>query len=410
MDPSSSTSRYKSGSFFQDLRSRELNGFRVRKRPYPEDSQLQFDVVGEVAVEHNNEDTPPLAVSFCKTAKNAHILAVSDEDGYVSLFDTRRKLCSSSTRQENAEKSRVIEWVAHQNAIFDIHWIKDDTNILTASGDQTVQVWDVERRKCKGVLLGHAGSVKSLCSHPANSDLLVSGSRDGSFALWDLRCQNTSTRRSSEICISSTAMVKGAHLSAEAKRTSRGKGASMSITSVLYLKDEMSIATAGAVDSIIKFWDTRNLKAQVTQVCPQPKPSTEKVKRLHGISSLSQDSNGTFLTASCMDNRIYLYNVLQLQKGPIQSFTGCRIESFFVKSAISPDASCILSGSSDRNAYLWQVGKPHMDPTILKGHEGEVTAVDWCQSDEGKIATSADDFTVLYPIYNLLYLYLNVLY
>ncbi|CAN1321964.1 Denticleless protein homolog [Linum perenne] len=387
MEASSSTSRHnKSGSFFQDLRSRELNGFRVRKRPYSEDSQLQFDLVGEIAVEHNIEDTPPLAVSYCKTAKNAHILAVSDEDGYLSLFDTRRKV--------GTEKARIIEWEAHQNAIFDVHWIKDDTNILTASGDQSIQLWDVEKKKCKGVLTGHTGSVKSLCSHPTNSDLLVSGSRDGSFALWDLRCQNTSTRRSTEICISSTAMVKRAHLSAQAKRTRRGKAASMSITSVLYLKDEMSIATAGAVDSIIKFWDTRNLKAQITQVCPQPKSSTEKVNRLHGISSLSQDSYGTFLTASCMDNRIYLYNVLQLQKGPIQSFTGCRIESFFVKSAISPDASCILSGSSDGNAYLWKVGKPEMDPTVLKGHDGEVTAVDWCQSEEGKIATSADDFTV----------------
>lgn len=30
-------------------------------------------------------------------------------------------------------------------------------------------------------------------------------------------------------------------------------------------------------------------------------------------------------------SRIYLYNVLQLDKGPIQSFSGCRIESFYVK-------------------------------------------------------------------------------
>lgn len=28
---------------------------------------------------------------------------------------------------------------------------------------------------------------------------------------------------------------------------------------------------------------------------------------------------------------VYLYNVLQLEKGPMHSFSGCRIESFFVK-------------------------------------------------------------------------------
>ncbi|KAJ4834190.1 hypothetical protein Tsubulata_018880 [Turnera subulata] len=384
----------KSKSFFQDIRSRELNGFRVRKRPYFSETATEFTEIGAVAVEHNGEETPPLAVSFCKTSKNAHIYAVSDEDGYVSLFDTRWKFPSSACHRETAEKTRISEWVAHKNAIFDISWIKDDTRILTASGDQTVKVWDAEEEKCTAVLNGHTGSVKSLCPHPTNSDVLISGSRDGSFAIWDLRCNATLKSRCAEACITSTAMVKGAHLSPQAKRVRRGKAASMSITSVLFLKDEISIATAGAVDSIVKFWDTRNLKAHITRASPDPMSSFEKGGTLHGISSLSQDSNGVFLTASCMDNRIYLYDVLRVEKGPIQSFTGCRVESFYVKSAISPDANHILSGSSDGNAYIWQVNKPEMDPISLKSHEGEVTAVDWCPSDTGKVATSSDDFTV----------------
>lgn len=133
-------------------------------------------------------------------------------------------------------------------------------------------------------------------------------------------------------------------------------------------------------------------------------------------------------------SRIYLYNVLQLEKGPVKSFSGCFIESFFIKvscfwahvlvvplancwsslihvltsmrqlqSALSPDASHILGGSSDGNAYIWQVwylskrsfiwicfcigmnliscvnqvNKPQADPITMKGHNGEVTAVDW---------------------------------
>ncbi|KAK8566048.1 hypothetical protein V6N12_059589 [Hibiscus sabdariffa] len=119
-----------------------------------------------------------------------------------------------------------------------------------------------------------------------------------------------------------------------------------------------------------------------------------------------------------MDNRIYLYNVLQLDKGPIQTFSGCRIESFYVKAAISPDGGHILSGSSDGNAYTWKVGlflkvnffssisvhnlvnngnqvnQVQVEPISLKSHHGEVTAVDWCSSETGKVATAADDFTV----------------
>lgn len=380
-------------SFFQNVRSRELNGFRVRKRPYISDAASDITEIGAVAVEHCGAETPPLAISFGKNSKNSHILAVSDEDGYVSLFDTRRKFSSSASHQENAEKARVCDWVAHQNAVFDVCWIKEDTQILTASGDQTMKVWDVQEMKCLGVLMGHTGSVKSMYSHPTNHDIVVSGSRDGSFALWDLRCNSSSRSEHEERCLGSTAVVKGAHLSPHTKRIRRGKAASMSITSVLYLKDEVSIATGGAVDSILKFWDIRNLKSVVTQTCPHPQ-STQKERRLHGISSLSQDLNGVFLSASCMDNRIYLYNLLQLDKGPLRSFSGCRIGSFYVKAAISPDATNVMSGSSDGNAYIWQVDKPKENPVVLKGHGGEVTAVDWCRFEVGKIATSSDDFTI----------------
>ncbi|GLT31933.1 hypothetical protein SLA2020_066320 [Shorea laevis] len=383
----------KSQSIFHGIRSRELNGFRVRKRPYFNDLALDFTEIGALAIEHDGDETPPMAVSFCKASKNSHVFAVSDEDGYVNLFDSGGKFSSSSSRQDNAVKARIADWVAHQNAIFDICWIKEDTSILTASGDQTIRVWDAHEKKCTGVLTGHTGSVKSLSSHPANSDIIISGSRDGSFALWDLRCKISSKSRCKEDCISSTAMVKRAHVSPQARRVKRVKAASMSITSVLYLKDEISIATAGAVDSVVKFWDIRNLKTHVTQARPYQNSSTQK-ERSHGISSLSQDLNGVFLTASCMDNRIYLYNILQLDKGPIQTFSGCQIGSFYVKSAISPDATHILSGSSDGNAYVWRVNKPQAEPTTLRSHDGEVTAVDWCPSEMGKIATSADDFTV----------------
>ncbi|KAH9790895.1 WD REPEATS REGION domain-containing protein [Citrus sinensis] len=353
----------KSESFFLNVRSRELNGFKARKRPYFGDVVTDFTEIGAVTVEHHGEETPPLAVSFCKTSKNSHIFAVSDEDGYVSLFDSRRKLPSFACHRENAEKARISDWVAHQNAIFDLCWIKEDTNILTASGDQTVNI-------------------------------LVSGSRDGSFAIWDLRCKSSPKSNCAESFVFSSAVVKGAHLLSQSKRVSCRKAASMSITSVLYLKDEVSIATASAVNSIVKFWDTRNLKAQITQAWPHAESSSAKETRLHGISSLSQDSNGVFLTASCMDHRIYLYNVLQLDKGPIQHFSGCRIESFYVKSEICPNASHILSGSSDGNAYVWQVNKPQADPIKLKSHDGEVTAVDWCPNEAGKIVTSSDDYTV----------------
>ncbi|KAK4367430.1 hypothetical protein RND71_011222 [Anisodus tanguticus] len=326
---------FKHQSFFQDIKSRELHGYRVKRRPYISDESSDFNQIGAVAIDHNGFTPPPMAVSFCK----------------------------------------------------------EDTNILTASGDQSIKVWDAQGKQCVRALMGHTGSVKFICPHPTNHDIIVSGFRDGSFALWDLRCSDSS---SENLCIPSIATVDEAHShsSPSQRRTRRGKASSESITSILYLKDELSIASAGAVDSVIKFWDTRNIKCPVIQACLHPDASIQKAHRFHGVSSLSQDLNGAFISASCMDSRIYLYNVLQAEKRIVKTFKGCKIESFFVKSVISPDAAHILSGSSDGNAYVWQVNKPLEDPVMLKGHDGEVTALDWCTSETGKAATSSDDFTV----------------
>ncbi|KAF9626003.1 hypothetical protein IFM89_030657 [Coptis chinensis] len=406
-------SNYSSSSFFQEIRTRELNGFKVKKRPHFDNLSSDPGRIGAgvISIEHNSTPCPPLALSFCKNVKNAHFIAVSDEDGYVSFYDTRKKLPSLSNCIEKTVEARICDWVAHNNAIFDLCWIKDDLQIVTASGDQTIKVWDAERRVCVNTLTGHTGSVKSLSPHPTNNDLLVSGSRDGSFAHWDLRCNPTYGRSSLEPSTLSIAIVDKAHVSSQKKWGRRGKGgtlqadvinllqvASVSITSVLYIKDEVSIATAGAVDrsvrllNVVKLWDLRNYQYPINQTYPNTKQTTKE--RSHGISCLSQDSNGIFLTASCMDNRIYLYHVLHLDKGPVNTFHGSRFDSFFVKSAISSDAAHILSGSSDGNAYIWQVKKPQEGPITLKGHEEEVTAVNWCPNEIGKIATAADDFTV----------------
>ncbi|KAK6155219.1 hypothetical protein DH2020_009467 [Rehmannia glutinosa] len=354
----------------------------------------ELDPVGAVAVEHRGEPSPPMALSFCKTNKNAHILALTDESGYITLFNTRKRFMDSSSYQENAEKAKVYEWVAHENAIFDLCWIKDDANILTASGDQSIKIWDTQEQKCIRALMGHTGSIKSISCHPSNPELVVSGSRDGSFAVWDTSyeskqlgekelefainviCCGVPKSSSDEVfCrvfvfVSVVVIVKSLPLSDVSvcdqknsaftihikphtfhilfllttryvvvdavdkpsnitaliwtdDKTFR-RAESRSITSVLYLKDEVSVATAGAVDSVIKFWDTRHLKdpaTPVTYACPNFESSAE--------------------------------------------------------SAISPDAAHILSGSSDGNAYIWQVNKPQLDPITLKSHDGEVTAVDW---------------------------------
>ncbi|MCO5593175.1 hypothetical protein L7F22_047181 [Adiantum nelumboides] len=383
-------------SIFSALKSRELCSQRVRTRPSVANMTADGACSGSgvLVVEPNGAVAPPLAISFGKTVDHSHLLAVADEEGFVSIFNTCKKLPSSLNAPRLTGSARKEFWLAHSNAIFDICWVQDDKRLLTASGDQTVRLWDIEARAGLGVMKGHTGSVKSLCVHPSQPELYASGSRDGSVALWDIR--SSSTRHvANERCFQPVSVVKGAHTLKQAKRVRGSKGVTMSVTAVLFLNDETMLATAGAADGIVKFWDFRQLKSPVAQTLPQEQMSTEgRGKRVHGISGLSLNPSGTSLLASYTNSRIYVYDMHRPEKGAVKSFQGHVLGSFYIKAAFSPEGTHILSGSSDGNVFIWQMDSPESPPVILKGHGGEVTAVDWCPTDFCKIATCSDDYTV----------------
>ncbi|KAI4339530.1 hypothetical protein MLD38_024467 [Melastoma candidum] len=149
------------------------------------------------------------------------------------------------------------------------------------------------------------------------------------------------------------------------------------------------------------FWDPRNLRVHIDQTCTNHDSNDEKDKSLHGIFSMSQDMTGVLLSLSCMDNRISLYDILRLEKGPVSIFTGCSIQSLYIKSVISPDSSYSLSGSSDDCGCFWQVDQPDADTVVLNCYSGpgEVIVVAWSLTEVGKFATCSDDFTLSLDVY-----------
>lgn len=98
---------------------------------------------------------------------------------------------------------------AHKNAVFDVEWSKDDTQLVrpslsfpipipltrspiprsqvTSSGDHTSAIFSTTTQTRLATLHAHHLSVKSTHWHPTDPDLLVSCSRDGDIYGWDLR-------------------------------------------------------------------------------------------------------------------------------------------------------------------------------------------------------------------------------
>ncbi|KAL2650767.1 hypothetical protein R1flu_018895 [Riccia fluitans] len=176
--------------------------------------------------------------------------------------------CYSKTRDLRSKLS-----MAHTNAVFDVCWTKDDTHILTASGNQTIRLWDIENKKGVRAMTGHAGSVKSICVHPSQSDTLVSGSRDGCVFFWDLRIQSGSLARCPKHM--PVTKIKDAHKGV--LNVKRRKGYTRSVTSVMYVKDERLVATAGANDGYIPVLEAKlnTLKSGATLVKPDDREKIE---------------------------------------------------------------------------------------------------------------------------------------
>ncbi|WJX11560.1 hypothetical protein P8452_02161 [Trifolium repens] len=346
------------------IASRELNSFPVRRQP-----ETIFNEIGAINArrycdqENRNLTYIPCALSFCKSLKHSYDLAVADDNGYVHLFNSR-------------SRNNISEWKTHEDIVLDVCWLKEDTRIVTASWDQSVKIWDVEQKTCLRKLWEHTDRVATVCSHPTNDDIIVSGSNDGSCRLWDLRCNSIT--------------VKGnAH-----RHVKYGQVEAMKITSVLWLKDQVSIVTGGSKDSVPKIWDIRYLNLDVSPIGPLPQPAGQQ--RLEGITSLSQDDSGVLLSASCKDSRIYLYNTLQLERGPLRSYEAGSLRSDN-KVAISPDALNIASGSVEGNIYISQVNNPQEQRTILSAREHKnAFLVDWSFSEFGKLATASDQIVQIW--------------
>ena len=56
----------------------------------------------------------------------------------------------------------IIVWQAHSNAIFDVDWMDGEDKIVTASGDQTVALWDINTGDRMCTFRGHTSSVRSV--------------------------------------------------------------------------------------------------------------------------------------------------------------------------------------------------------------------------------------------------------
>lgn len=67
---------------------------------------------------------------------------------------------------------------------------------------------------------------------------------------------------------------------------------------------------------------------------------------------------GSRLLVSVHNNVHHLYDALRPHLPPGAAYTGHKGSSFYSRTCFSPDGMHFMSGSSDSNAYIWEVRDP----------------------------------------------------
>nr|XP_002736642.1 PREDICTED: denticleless protein homolog [Saccoglossus kowalevskii] len=262
-----------------------------------------------------------------------HILAVADED----------------------------DWIAHGNAIFDIAWLNSEPQLLTASGDQTAVLWNVEPVVKIATFEGHSCSLKSISCRSDDKFVFSTCARDGNIMIWDTRCNKRDTHYTPVNIIHSAHVNVASTTPKQRKKvrlcnTKPASDSQQSVTAVVF-QDENTLISAGAMDGSIKMWDLRKNYKRMNKE-PMPKhvfPYAGSSARKRGFSNLLLNSTRSCVFASCTDDIIYQYDCAGLCTSPVARYTGHLNSTFYVKAALSSDDNYLLSGSSDDTAYIWQV-------------------------------------------------------
>ncbi|XP_038214997.1 protein lethal(2)denticleless [Zerene cesonia] len=331
-----------------------------------------------------DQDPPIFACRFSEASGYEHILALANEDGRVAIQDT------STMSKANSLES----FQCHNNAVFDLAWMPKHMNFVTVSGDHTACLWDLSEGNPRRVAVfsHHTRSVKTAVFRRSAPAVFASGARDGHVLVWDVRsAPNPAQILKPDNCLmnchaSFTPKTPGSH----SKRPRLDTHRAISITGLVF-QDDLTLISCGECDGNIKVWDLRK-NYNIYKREPLPKHSIPYCgsSTKNGYTNLIIDDAGTRLYASCMDNVIYCFNISTYNSLPEQRYIGHENSTFYIKTCLSPDSMYLVSGSSDKNAYIWNV--KYSEPIVkLVGHWAEVTCASWCQKGDMKIVTCSDD-------------------
>ena len=119
-------------------------------------------------------------VMTCAFSPNGTLVASGGLDNLCSIFRIGENLGWEIT-------DPTVELQQHEGYLSCCRFV-DDNKILTASGDGTIILWDINKsQKAERVFEEHGGDVQSVAVHHTDRNQFVSGAIDAQAKTWDMR-------------------------------------------------------------------------------------------------------------------------------------------------------------------------------------------------------------------------------
>ncbi|CAH0058979.1 unnamed protein product [Clonostachys solani] len=267
---------------------------------------------------------------FClASCSKSPVTAIGDEQGYVRLFRTD----DGHDRQDKVYETLLM----HDNAVIDVAFSQDDMRLATAAGDRTCGIVDVTTMKVAVTLASHhKSSLRQVAFQPgqASGDVLATSDRDGTIAIWDLRCSQLPARTFSSVVNDSSTRrrvyprddsldtvhgIASNVIPAAHSRMTEGRYTPASLTAIHWFPDgrEHLLLSGSEANASIRLWDTRYIKPVRAQSTPLAQTAAPRhhTFRSYGITSIAMSSDAARFYAVCRDSTVYAYSTAHLMLG-----------------------------------------------------------------------------------------------
>ncbi|CAG9827624.1 unnamed protein product [Diabrotica balteata] len=212
-------------------------------------------------------------------------------------------------------------YTGHTSDLLDVSWSKNYF-ILSSSMDKTVRLWHISRKECL-CCFQHIDFVTAIVFHPRDDRYFLSGSLDGKLRLWNIPDKKVAVWNEVE---GNPKLITAANFCQNGK-----------------------FAVVGTYDGRCIFYITDQLKYH-TQIHVRSSRGRNAVgRKISGIEPMPGEDK---ILVTSNDSRIRLYDLRDLN-------VSCKYKGYVnmssqIKASFSHDGKYIVSGSENRDIYIWK--------------------------------------------------------